>query len=50
MTFNILGATLGKGLTNEKEFMPERWLNNEMDKVDNFYKIPFSAGPRNCIG
>ena len=40
----------GKGLTNEKKFQPERWLNGEMDKINFLYIIPFSAGPRNCIG
>ena len=47
----ILGLTaLGKGLKEEDKFNPERWLNHEMDQLDTFYKIPFSAGPRNCIG
>lgn len=30
------------------EFRPERWTNNEMKDV--FSHVPFSAGPRNCIG
>ncbi len=50
VTYNILGATIGRGLTNEHEFQPERWINGEIDQIDGFYKIPFSAGPRNCIG
>ena len=43
-------------ITNEKhnieptKFRPDRWLNGEVDKVDNMYKIPFSTGPKNCIG
>ncbi len=39
-----------KCLKNKSEYMPERWLNGEMDSIDTFSKIPFSAGPRNCIG
>ena len=29
----------GLGLKNEKKFRPERWLNGEMDEVDNMLKI-----------
>uniref|UniRef100_A0A1I8Q5E9 Cytochrome P450 n=1 Tax=Stomoxys calcitrans TaxID=35570 RepID=A0A1I8Q5E9_STOCA len=34
--------------TNPKEFRPERF--DEFDAAINFHSIPFSAGPRNCIG
>ena len=37
-------------IKNVDKFIPERWLNGEMEGVDPFYYIPFSAGPRNCIG
>merc|ERR1711894_182975 len=32
-------------------FNPDRWINNEVPIEENPYcYIPFSAGPRNCIG
>lgn len=31
-------------------FNPERWLSDESSKINSFVYIPFSAGPRNCIG
>lgn len=42
--------TLGKGLKNEGDFIPERWLNGEIDKLDTFFKVQFGSGPKNCIG
>jgi len=38
--------------TDPECFKPERWLNkNEKDpKFHHFAYLPFSAGPRNCIG
>lgn len=35
---------------NAEEFIPERFLDNESKNKFLFGYIPFSAGPRNCIG
>lgn len=35
---------------NPHEFRPERWLNDELEKVHPYMFIPFSSGQRNCIG
>ncbi|CAG8645369.1 3806_t:CDS:10, partial [Funneliformis mosseae] len=36
---------------NAYRFDPERWLSNEkIEKRHAFSYIPFSAGPRNCVG
>lgn len=34
---------------NPEEYRPERF-SRENNSIDNFSYIPFSAGPRNCIG
>jgi len=31
-------------------FKPERFLNGEEESHENFAYVPFSAGPKNCIG
>lgn len=33
-----------------EEFQPERWLDQNKDGQKNYSFIPFSKGPRNCIG
>jgi len=38
---------------NHKEFRPERWLEGQEQnalKAEPYAFIPFSAGPRNCVG
>lgn len=35
---------------NPEEFVPERFLDEENKSKFLFGYIPFSAGPRNCIG
>lgn len=38
-----------KNYENQDAFEPERWLGDEKSKLNEAY-IPFSIGPRNCIG
>lgn len=33
-----------------EKFKPERFLDDSMNKMNAYAYIPFSAGPRNCIG
>lgn len=35
---------------NPLEFRPERFLQENLENMDTFSYVPFSAGPRNCIG
>lgn len=35
---------------NPEEYRPERFSRENISNIDNFSCIPFSAGPRNCIG
>ncbi|XP_060573682.1 cytochrome P450 4F1-like [Ruditapes philippinarum] len=32
------------------KFNPERFSKENIDKIEHFQYVPFSAGPRNCIG
>jgi len=50
-----LAFTDEKFFSQPREFLPERWLNNSGFDQDGFKNepysyIPFSAGPRNCVG
>ena len=38
-----------KYFEDSEMFKPSRWMNTEQ-KLDSYAFIPFSAGPRNCIG
>lgn len=35
---------------NPEKFLPERWLTDEGVLKEPFAYLPFSAGPRNCLG
>jgi len=35
---------------NPLEFRPERWLKGEVENINQAAYLPFSSGPRNCVG
>ena len=39
-----------KYFDNPTQFSSYRWIDNQNKKLDPYTFIPFSAGPRNCIG
>eukprot|EP01016_Furgasonia_blochmanni_P046670 TRINITY_DN6762_c0_g1_i3.p1 TRINITY_DN6762_c0_g1~~TRINITY_DN6762_c0_g1_i3.p1 ORF type:complete len:294 (-),score=98.15 TRINITY_DN6762_c0_g1_i3:215-1027(-) len=50
---NVPHTVLGMRDPNIKDwevFRPERWIGDESSKYNMFSSIPFSAGPKNCIG
>ena len=48
---NLYSALMDPQYWNESEkFNPERFLDSDGDFVENPAKIPFSTGPRYCVG
>jgi cytochrome P450 len=48
---NIMGLMYNeKFYTNPEKFDPERWNDKSMITSEPYSFIPFSAGPRSCIG
>lgn len=33
-----------------EQFIPERFYSDNIEKINSFAYVPFSAGPRNCAG
>lgn len=51
VTLHIYGLHHNKDLWEKPlSYMPERFSKDNMAKMDPFQFVPFSAGPRNCIG
>jgi len=61
MTFNFVFQTAvkypdyntgySKSLFKDPDdFKPERWLNEDMGKIQPFAILPWGVGPRTCIG
>jgi cytochrome P450 len=48
---NLLGPMRNeKYFADPDTFNPERWLSDSNKDINNYSYIPFSGGPRNCIG
>ncbi|XP_060574735.1 leukotriene-B4 omega-hydroxylase 3-like isoform X1 [Ruditapes philippinarum] len=51
VSLHIFGLHHNKNVwENPMEFIPERFSKENIAKMDTFQFVPFSAGPRNCIG
>ena len=50
MYSNYLSGRSEKLFKFPLEFMPERWLNEDMGKIHPFSVVPFGVGTRMCIG
>ncbi|KAI8302091.1 Cytochrome P450 monooxygenase alt3 [Colletotrichum sp. SAR11_240] len=46
----LSAAHSGFNWSHPKEFIPERWMDEDFGKDDKSASQPFSFGPRNCIG
>jgi cytochrome P450 len=48
---NIIGLMHNsKYYPNPEKFDPERWNDNKLLSTEPYAFVPFSAGPRSCIG
>ena len=49
---NMIMARDKKNFNNPDDYLPERWLreNKEIENINPFASIPFSHGPRMCVG
>ncbi|KAL3862144.1 hypothetical protein ACJMK2_008133 [Sinanodonta woodiana] len=51
VTIQVFGVHHNETVWNKPmEFIPERFSKENIAKMDSYQFVPFSAGPRNCIG
>ena len=50
MYSNYLAGRSEKLFKFPLEFIPERWLNEDLGKIQPFASLPFGLGARMCIG
>ncbi|XP_053398219.1 cytochrome P450 4A12A-like [Mercenaria mercenaria] len=49
ISMNVLNHMENVWGSDHMEFKPERFSKENVDKIEHFQYVPFSAGPRNCI-